>query len=84
MNTIVEIKLRKAEPEDFKIDNKTMRIGQPFWYKSLKTGRYSNHASILTKDTDLKEFTWQLKNGMIWVPINDLWLHEDKKPPKTT
>jgi hypothetical protein len=74
----VEIKLRKAKPEDLKINDQTLRIGQPFWYKSLQSGKFSNHAYFITNDIDLYELKWQLEHGMIWVPINDAWLNDYK------
>jgi hypothetical protein len=79
MKTQVHIKLRKATPEDLKVDDKTLKLGQPFWYKSLKTGEFSNQAYFITNDIDVHELSWQLDHGMIWVPVGDIWINDYKK-----
>ncbi|MHA7843826.1 MAG: hypothetical protein ACX93I_10935 [Winogradskyella sp.] len=74
--TTVQIQLRKAEPEDLKLPDDTLKVGQPFWYKSLKDGTFDNKAYVMSYKMDLQEFSWQLQHGMIWVPVSDIWLNK--------
>ena len=74
--TEVQIKLRVATQDDLKVDDENLKVGQPFWYKSLQSGEFSNKAYIVSYDMNLDELKWQLDNGMIWVPVSDIWLKD--------
>tara|TARA_R110002050_G_scaffold126085_3_gene246759 strand:- start:621 stop:869 length:249 start_codon:yes stop_codon:yes gene_type:complete len=68
----VTINLRKAEPEDLKIDRCTMKRGQPFWLKSMITGKFDNKPEIISMHTDPGELAEWLKNEMIYVPASSI------------
>tara|TARA_R100000306_G_C4339575_1_gene124518 strand:- start:119 stop:370 length:252 start_codon:yes stop_codon:yes gene_type:complete len=68
----VTIKLRKAEPEDLKIDSRTLKRGQPFWLKSMITGKFDNKPEIISLETDPGELAEWLRNDMIYVPASSL------------
>lgn len=70
--TEVKIMLRKAEPDDLKIDDKTLRFGTPYWIRSMKTGKFDNRHYIINADTDVSELAQYLMNDMIYVPVSSL------------
>lgn len=65
----VALKVRKALPEDLKIDARTLRMGQVFWLRSKQTGDFMNQPLKLDDETDVAELSGWLANGMIYVPI---------------
>jgi len=65
---IVSIKLRLADSDDLKIDSKNLKIGQPYWVKSMFTGEFDNKNLIISSDTDVNELAIMLKNNMVWIP----------------
>ncbi|MFD2824501.1 hypothetical protein ACFS5M_12535 [Lacinutrix iliipiscaria] len=76
----VNVKLRKANSKDFnEIVYKTEKgigvkqiiqpkIGQPYWLKSLKTGKIDNRNYRITEDTGWPEFKQYLRLEMVYVP----------------
>lgn len=68
----IQVKLRLAEPEDLKVDARTLRYGQSFWLRSIQTKAFDNKAYIINQDTDPLELATWLKNKMIYVPVSDL------------
>lgn len=76
MITTVQIELRQARAEDLKSGDNQLKVGQPFWYKSLNSSEFSNKAYTVNYDLDLQELKWQLEHGMIWIPISDIWLND--------
>tara|TARA_R100001530_G_C4308923_1_gene152488 strand:- start:1170 stop:1421 length:252 start_codon:yes stop_codon:yes gene_type:complete len=68
----VTINLRKAEVADLAIDKKTLKRGQPFWLKSMITGKFDNRMEIINIDTDPGELAEWLRNDMIYVPASSL------------
>ena len=78
MHTNVQIELRPAKAEDLKSGDNTLKVGQPFWYRSLQTNKFSNKAYIINYQMDLNELKWQLEHGMIWIPVSDIWLNDYK------
>ncbi|MCQ0110305.1 hypothetical protein [Zhouia amylolytica] len=63
---MVELKL--ADPEDLKLDNRNLKIGQPYWLKSSITGNFEG-CYIINEETDPFEVLNWLKNEMIYIPI---------------
>lgn len=68
----VTIKLRLADAYDLKLDNRTLKVGQPFWVKSMITGKFDNKPEIITPATNTDELAAWLANNMIYVPISSL------------
>lgn len=66
------IKLRKAAPEDLKVNANTLRYGQPFWLRSKIDHSFDNAPYIITEDVDVHELAMWLKNEMIYVPVSSL------------
>jgi len=68
----VTINLRKAEVADLAIDKKTLKRGQPFWLKSMITGKFDNKPEIISLETDPVELAEWLRNDMIYVPASSI------------
>ena len=66
----ITIKVREATPEDLKIDDQTLKFGQPFWLKSMINGKFDNKAYIINGNTDPQDLASWLKNKMIYVPAD--------------
>lgn len=64
------IKVRKATAIDFKADRKTLKIGVPYWLKSLKTGGFDNNNYISNPFTDTSELAEYLEMGMVYIPVS--------------
>ena len=63
------IKVRLATPEDLKKDSRTLNYGQPFWLRSMFTGKFQNQPMKINEDTDPKDLADWLRLGMIYVPV---------------
>lgn len=74
----IKIKVRPAEPNDLKIDSRTLRVGLPIWIKSMITDEFDNSPVILDEYTDPKEIAHWLHHKMIYVAVSAL----DVKPVK--
>lgn len=68
INETVSIVLRLASPDDMKQDKKNLKMGQPFWVKSMYTGKFDNKNLITNKDTDVAELALWLTQKMVWIP----------------
>ncbi len=68
----VILKLRPAEAADLKIDSRTLKRGQPFWLKSMITGKFDNRPEIISLETDPGELAEWLRRKMIYVPVSSL------------
>lgn len=54
------------------------KLGQCYWVKSIKTGKFMNRHYIINDDTDWPELKNYFSLGMIYVPVNDAWLDEEE------
>jgi len=75
----VALKVRKALPEDLKIDARTLRMGQVFWLRSKQTGDFMNQPLKLDDETDVAELAGWLANDMIYVPVKWRETFSDKE-----
>lgn len=77
----VPVKLRLATSKDFhieinKIENSVLKteykpkIGQPYWLKSVKTGKVDNKNYQISDNTDWSEFKKYLRLDMVYVPAS--------------
>lgn len=53
-------------------------VGQPYWVRSQYTNKMSNSHYIITEDTDKAELNAWHKQRMIYVPVSDLDLKDQK------
>lgn len=70
------VKLRKALPNDLKINNQQLKIGYPYWQRSVQTGDFDQRTYFLSEHTDPFELKHQLDNEMIYVAVN--WEEDEK------
>ena len=75
----VSIKMRLATSEDFRKEEllsnsagqvRTVikpKLGQPYWLKSLQTGKFDNRNYQISEDTDWAEFKDYLRLKMVYV-----------------
>ena len=68
----VTLKLRLADANDLKVDSRTLKRGQPFWLKSMITGKFDNKPEIISLETDPGELAEWLRREMIYVPVSSL------------
>jgi hypothetical protein len=68
----IKVKLRKAVADDLKVDNKNLKIGQPFWLRSNTTGEFDNKNYLISEETDPYDIFKWLQFGMIWIPESDI------------
>lgn len=75
------VELRKAKPEDLKIDRKRYRIGQPFCV-CTNDDENVNGIYVLKGDEDPYILKRYLDEGQLFVPENDEhfmnWIKEDE------
>ena len=71
--------LRKAQLWDVFYNGFTKRIGQPFWLKSMTTGKFDNRAYLVEQSTSSKELKKWVECEMCFVPASDLEIQ--KSPP---
>ena len=64
--------LRKAKLWDVFYNGFNKRLGQPFWLKSMQTGKFDNKAYIVENSTSAKELKNWVDNDMLFVPASDL------------
>lgn len=76
--------LRKARLWDVFADANTKRLGQPFWVKSRKTGKFDNRAYLVERSTNAKELKAWVEQGQLYVPASDLEIRDHKQQQKQT
>ena|SRR5690606_18318432 len=76
----VTIKVRLAEAKDFRVKESTIgengelieiikpKLGQPYWVKSMHTGKFDNRNYQISEDTNWPEFKAWLRQEMVYVP----------------
>ena len=65
----IEVLVRLAAAEDFRVDKKTPKYGQPFWVRSCNSGEFDNQAYIIDENTDPYEIANWLEQDMIYIPV---------------
>ncbi|MDC7994439.1 hypothetical protein [Altibacter sp. HG106] len=70
------VKLRKALPSDLKTNDENLKIGYPYWQRSVQTGEFDQRTYFLSPETDTYYLKFQLDNEMIYVAVN--WQEDEK------
>ncbi|MAR57222.1 MAG: hypothetical protein CMM93_08575 [Rickettsiales bacterium] len=68
----VTVFLKLATADDLKVDQKTPKLGQPFWVRSCNSGQFDNQAYIIDEDTDPYEIANWLEQDMIYIPVSSI------------
>ena len=80
MQTIpATIILRPADFCDVFFSAQKKRIGQPFWLKSLETGKFDNKAYLVSELTNSQELKGWVENKMVYVPASDIDIQAEKR-----
>ena len=66
---LATLELRKAIPEDFKIDQWNLKLGQP--YAVLDEDGHVRIFDVIREDLDLFIFARFIKDGKVYVPLED-------------
>jgi hypothetical protein len=77
------IVLKKADFWDVFYSAGKKRIGQPFWLRSLETGKFDNKAYLVQQLTDSRELKAWVEFGMVFIPASDLDMAANAKTNKT-
>ncbi len=64
------ILLREARPEDLKLNDQKLKMGYPYWLKSMHTGEFDQRTYFLCEETDTYELAIQLRHKMVYVAKN--------------
>lgn len=68
---VAQVYVRKAKASDLNNEMGTARkLGQPFWVKSQKTGKFDNAPHILSTQSNKYEIKAWLEQGMLYVPVS--------------
>ena len=73
------IVLRKAKMWDVFHNGFNKRLGQPFWLKSMNSGKFDNKAYLVQNSTSAKELKKWVDCDMLFVPASDLEIREYRK-----
>ena len=71
--------LRKAKMWDVFYNGFEKRLGQPFWLKSMNSGKFDNKAYLVEKSTSAKELKQWVDCDMLFVPASDLEIKDFQK-----
>ena len=66
---LAKIELRKAVPEDFKIDRFNLKLNQP--YLVLDEDGHVRIMDVIRPDLDAFAFKGFLEKGLVYVPLED-------------
>ena len=71
--------LRKAKMWDVFYNGHEKRLGQPFWLKSMQSGKFDNKAYLVENSTSAKELKKWVECDMLFVPASDLEIKRHQK-----
>lgn len=73
------IVLRRAQLWDVFHNGHNKRLGQPYWLKSMVTGKFDNKGYLVENFTNAKELKKWVECEMLFVPASDLEIRDFRK-----